>query len=74
LPARAIGLRLDALGPPLRAYALPFGAAQGLLLLTGGVAGTPRFGHKFFAMLAGVPARALLQQYMLPAFAHRRQG
>ena len=45
-----------------------------ILLVTafGLAAGTLRVGAKFYSMLASVPAWALLQQYMLLAFANRR--
>jgi membrane protease YdiL (CAAX protease family) len=71
-PARDLGFRIDNLGSVLRAYAMPFGIVLGLLVAAGLVMGTLRLGPRFVGMLAGVPAWALLQQYMLLAFAHRR--
>jgi hypothetical protein len=70
--ARDLGVRLDNFTAVLRVYALPFGGAIGLLVLVGWAAGTLRLGGKFFGMLVGVPAWALLQQYMLLVFLHRR--
>jgi hypothetical protein len=72
VPAREIGVRFDNFIAVLRAYALPLGVAIALMLVVGWAAGTLRFGGKFFGMLVGVPAWALLQQYMLLGFMHRR--
>jgi membrane protease YdiL (CAAX protease family) len=69
---REIGLRVDNLGSALRAYCAPFGIALALLVAVGLAAGTLRLGPRFLGMLAGVPAWAFLQQYMLLAFAHER--
>ena len=38
----------------------------------GALAGSLRFGQRFFGMLVSVPLWALLQQYMLLVFVHRR--
>src|SRR5262249_41634297 len=70
--AREIGVRIDNFGAVLRAYALPFAAAIALMVAVGWAAGTLRFGGKFAGMLCGGLAWALLQQYMLLAFVHRR--
>jgi membrane protease YdiL (CAAX protease family) len=72
VPGRELGVRIDNALPALRVYALPFGIAIALMLSVGSFAGTLHFGGKFFGMLAAVPMWALLQQYMLLAFAHRR--
>jgi len=72
VPARDLGLRVDNLVPVLRALAVPFGAAIAVMLVVGLSAGTLRFGGKFVRMLIGVPVWAVLQQYMLLAFVHRR--
>jgi hypothetical protein len=69
---RAMGFRVDNFLRVLRAYVLPFGITIALLVLVGLVFGSLRFGPRFVGMLLGVPAWALLQQYMLLAFAQRR--
>src|SRR5205085_9066932 len=43
-----------------------------LVLVIGIAAHSLRFGARFYGMLASVPLWALLQQYMLFAFVHRR--
>jgi membrane protease YdiL (CAAX protease family) len=43
-----------------------------VLVAVGAWAGTLRFEARFWSMLAGVPLWALLQQYLLLGFAHRR--
>jgi membrane protease YdiL (CAAX protease family) len=72
VPPRELGVRFDNLPRVLRAYAVPFGVAVAVLVAVGLSAGTLRLGGKFLGMLAGVPLWALLQHYMLLAFAHRR--
>lgn len=69
---RELGLRLDNALHVLARIAPALGAFVVLLVAIGLLAGTLRFGEKFFSMLATVPLWALLQQYMLLAFANRR--
>jgi hypothetical protein len=70
--ARQIGLRFDNFLRSLRRQALPLSLFILIVALAGAASGTLRFGEKFFNMLLMVPPWALLQQYMLLAFAHRR--
>ena len=70
--ARMLGLRLDNLLTVLRRLALPLGVFVLLAVATGQAAGTLRFGTKFYSMLLTVPLWALLQQYILLAFANHR--
>lgn len=72
VPGHELGVRIDNFLRVMRVYAVPFGAAVALMVAVGLVAGTLRLGGKFLGMLAAVPMWALLQQYMLLAFAHRR--
>jgi hypothetical protein len=72
VPRRDLGIRFDNFLAVLKVYAVPFGAAVALMVAIGLAAGTLRLGARFVAMLASVPAWALLQQYMLLAFAQRR--
>jgi membrane protease YdiL (CAAX protease family) len=67
-----MGFRVDNFLRTLRAYALPFGIAIVLLMVVGLAFGSLVIGPRFWGMLATVPAWALLQQYMLLAFAQRR--
>jgi hypothetical protein len=69
---RELGLRADNLLKVLGRLWLPLAAFVALAVAVGLAAGTLRFGSRFFSMLAGVPLWALLQQYMLLAFANRR--
>jgi hypothetical protein len=52
--------------------ALPLGVFISIVVAIGYWAGTLRFGTKFYSMLLSVPIWALLQQYMLLAFANHR--
>jgi hypothetical protein len=70
--ARETGLRLDNLLPVLGSLAMPLAAFILFVVAAGTVGGTLKFGTKFFSMLVGVPLWALIQQYMLLAFVHRR--
>jgi hypothetical protein len=70
--ARALGLRLDNFLGVIRRLALPLAVFVLSALAIGWAAGTLRFGTKFYSMLLSVPPWALLQQYMLLAFANRR--
>jgi membrane protease YdiL (CAAX protease family) len=70
--ARQIGLRLDNLLRSLRRQLLPLSLFILIVALTGAASGTLRLGERFFNMLLMVPPWALMQQYMLLAFAHRR--
>jgi hypothetical protein len=69
---RDLGLRVDNLLKVLKRIWLPLAAFVSLAVAIGLAAGTMKFGSKFFSMLASVPLWALLQQYMLLAFANRR--
>lgn len=70
--ARQLGLRLDNFFRSLRRQALPLSLFILIVALAGAISETLRFKEKFFDMLLTVPPWALLQQYMLLAFAHRR--
>jgi hypothetical protein len=70
--ARMLGLRLDNFLRVLGRLALPLGVFVILAVTVGLAAGTLRFGTKFYSMLLTVPLWALLQQYMLLAFANHR--
>ena len=69
---RELGLRLDNLLSVLKRLAPPLGVFMLLVIAIGYAAGTLRFGTKFYSMLITVPLWALLQQYMLLAFAGPR--
>jgi hypothetical protein len=69
---RQLGFRVDNFRRVLARLAPPFGAFILLLVVAGLWFGTFRVGRKFFLMLALVPPWALLQHYLLFAFAHRR--
>jgi hypothetical protein len=66
------GLRLGNFFPVLRRVAPALLFFVVAMLVIGFAAGTLRLRPKFFSMLLFVPPWALLQQYMLLAFAHRR--
>ena len=70
--ARMLGLRLDNFLSVIRRLALPLGVFILAMIAVGWAAGTLRFGTKFYSMLLTVPLWALLQQYMLLAFANHR--
>ena len=70
--ARELGLRFDNLLRALKSLAIPLAVFVLVVIFLGFEFGAPRFGKKFFSMLLFVPAWALLQQYMLLAFAGRR--
>ncbi len=70
--ARELGLRLDNFLGVIKRLALPLGAFILLVIAIGYAAGTLRFGARFYSMLLTVPLWALLQQYMLLAFANPR--
>jgi hypothetical protein len=70
--ARDLGLRVDNLFTVLKRLAPPLGLFVVLPVAVGLGAGTLNFGRKFYSMLASVPLWALLEQYMLLAFANRR--
>ena len=72
LTARSVGLRFDNLAPALIDLAPALLLFIALMVSVGLAAGTLRLGSRFFSMLAVVPAWALLQQYMLLAFAGPR--
>lgn len=69
---RDLGLRADNLFKVLSRIWLPLAAFVVLVVIIGVARRTMNFGPKFFSMLASVPLWALLQQYMLLAFANRR--
>jgi hypothetical protein len=65
---RTLGFRLDNFLPALARLALPLSIFILLVVVTGLLTGSVRFGPKFFSMLVFVPLWALLQQYLLLAF------
>jgi hypothetical protein len=69
---RELGLRVDNFYRVLRRVAPSLIIFVASVLVIGMAAGTVRLRPKFFSMLIFVPPWALLQQYMLLAFAHRR--
>ena len=69
---RDLGLRVDNLPRVLSRIWLPLAVFVVLVVAVGLARGTINFGAKFFSMLIAVPLWALLQQYMLLAFANRR--
>jgi hypothetical protein len=70
--ARELGFRLDNFFSVLKRLRLPLGAFILMAVAIGQAAGTLRFGARFYSMLITVPLWALLQQYMLLAFANSR--
>lgn len=69
---RDVGFRLDNFLPVLGRL-MPFIAGLVIVLLSiGALAGTLRFGFKSWLVIVTLPAWALLQQYLLLGFAHRR--
>jgi len=71
--ARELGIRLDNILTVLARISIPLLVFVVLTIAVGLAAGTLRFGTKFHSMLISVPFWAFLQQYMLLAFANRRQ-
>lgn len=69
---RELGLRFDNFLPVLRRLAPIVAGFVVVLVAIGLFAGSLRFGPKFWSMLATVPPWALLQQYLLLGFVHRR--
>jgi hypothetical protein len=69
---RELGLRIDNFPRVLRRLAPALFIFVVSMLVIGLAAGTLRLRPKFFSMLLFVPPWAVLQQYMLLAFAHRR--
>jgi hypothetical protein len=70
--ARELGFRLDNFLPTLLWISARLAPFVALLLLVGVAARSLQFGSRFYGMLASVPLWALLQQYMLFVFVHRR--
>jgi hypothetical protein len=70
--ARELGFRFDNFLPTLLWISARLAPFVALLLLVGVTAHSLQFGARFYSMLAGVPLWALLQQYMLFVFVHRR--
>lgn len=67
-----LGFRFDNFWPVLKGL-LPFVAGLVVFVVSvGAVAGSLRFGERFWRMLVGVPLWGLLQHYLLLAFAHRK--
>lgn len=69
---RDLGFRLDNFFAVLGRLAVPIALFAALMLAAGALAGTLRFGPKFFGMLVSVPLWGLMQHYMLLAFTNRR--
>ena len=69
---REIGLRVDNLGRALRLLALPTGAAALAILALGLAFGSLNLGDRFLFHLKTLPVWALVQQYALQGFIHRR--
>ncbi|GBC82726.1 hypothetical protein HRbin10_01857 [bacterium HR10] len=69
---REIGLRVDNLGRALRLLALPTGAAALAILALGLAFGSLNLGDRFLFHLKTLPLWALVQQYALQGFIHRR--
>jgi hypothetical protein len=69
---RDIGLRVDNLGRALRWLALPTIAAALVILAIGFAVGSVNLGDRFFFHLKTLPPWALVQQYALQGFIHRR--
>jgi hypothetical protein len=69
---RELGFRAGNFLAALSRLALPLSVFIIAVVAVGLLAGSLRFGQKFFLMLAFVPLWALLQQYLLLAFINRR--
>ena len=72
VPARELGFRFDNFLPALAHITLRFVPFVAVILAIGIASHSLSFGARFFGMLLTVPLWALLQQYMLFAFVHRR--
>lgn len=72
ITARSLGIRFDNFLRVLLRIVAPLGFFVAAMLLIGYMAGSLRFGPRFFSMLTFVPSWALLQHYMLFGFVHRR--
>jgi hypothetical protein len=72
LTARSVGIRADNLAAALIDLTPALLVFVAMMVAVGLAAGTLRLGARFFSMLAVVPGWALLQQYMLLAFARPR--
>lgn len=70
--ARELGFRLDNFFAVLGRISLRLAPFVAALLLIGLAEHSLRFGARFYGMLLSVPLWALLQQYMLFVFVHRR--
>jgi hypothetical protein len=70
--AYELGFRVDNFFAALASLTLPLSLFVLVVVVTGSLAGTLRFGPKFFSMLVFIPVWALLQQYLLLAFVNRR--
>ncbi|HJQ26440.1 MAG TPA: CPBP family glutamic-type intramembrane protease [Blastocatellia bacterium] len=70
--ARELGFRFDNFLPVLGRISLRFAPFIAVILVTGLATRSLSFGARFYGMLLTVPLWALLQQYMLFAFVHRR--
>lgn len=70
--ARELGLRFDNFLPALAWISVRLAPFIAAILLVGAAAQSLRFGERFYGMLLSVPLWALLQQYMLFVFVHRR--
>jgi hypothetical protein len=69
---RELGLRFDNFTTVLWRLSPYVAGFVGVVTFIGWTSATLQFGPRFWSMLAGVPLWALLQQYLLLAFAHRR--
>jgi membrane protease YdiL (CAAX protease family) len=69
---RAVGLRLDNFFPVLGRVLVYVGGLVIVVVSIGLMADSLRLGRRFWTIFLGVPVWALLQQYLLLGFAHRR--
>ena|SRR5688572_3844941 len=69
---RALGFRLDNFFPVLGRLMVYVGGLVVVLVSIGLMADSLRLGPRFWSIFLGVPLWALLQQYLLLGFAHRR--
>ena len=69
---RALGFRLDNFFPVLGRLMVYVGGLVVVLVSIGLMADSLRLGPRFWSIFLGVPVWALLQQYLLLGFAHRR--
>ncbi|HKP13204.1 MAG TPA: CPBP family intramembrane glutamic endopeptidase [Blastocatellia bacterium] len=70
--ARELGFRFDNFLPALGWVGARLAPFVAVILLVGAATHSLRFGGRFYGMLLTVPLWALLQQYMLFVFVHRR--